>query len=113
MATPLAGDGILALIPAASSSPATAAGPQTSNGSGIKNLSAIKSPILIFLFFQKAIRSELDRLHRAAMAFATDGSGDVRSLADRCRFLLEIYKHHCNAEDAVMILIYLVYRYLS
>ncbi|KAF2295555.1 hypothetical protein GH714_033186 [Hevea brasiliensis] len=31
-----------------------------------------KSPILIFLYFHKAIRNELDSLHRLAMAFAQD-----------------------------------------
>ncbi|KAJ4978308.1 hypothetical protein NE237_009088 [Protea cynaroides] len=36
----------------------------------LKN-SAHKSPILIFLFFYKAIRSELNGLYRAAMAFIT------------------------------------------
>lgn len=32
---------------------------------------ALKSPILNFLFFQEAIRTELDGLHRAAMDFKT------------------------------------------
>lgn len=69
----------------------------------LKN-SALKSPILIFLFFHKAIKSELDGLHRAAMAFATnlDAGGDISSLLDRYHFLRAIYKHHCNAEDEVM-----------
>ncbi|MQL90862.1 hypothetical protein Taro_023461 [Colocasia esculenta] len=116
MATPLTGDGLLALIPqgpldsvepsspapgGASSSlpePASAGG-----GGGCLVSSALESPILIFLFFQKAIRSELERLHRAAVALATtDRGGNVRALADRCRFLFAIYKHHCNAEDEVI-----------
>ncbi|XP_043716175.1 zinc finger protein BRUTUS-like isoform X2 [Telopea speciosissima] len=63
---------------------------------------AQKSPILIFLFFHKAIRSELDGLHRAAMAFATDQDGDIGQLFERCHFLRAIYKHHCNAEDEVI-----------
>ncbi|KAJ6854114.1 uncharacterized protein M6B38_101450 [Iris pallida] len=97
MATP-------ALIPStASSSSSAGTGGAAAGGVSNENLaSAEDSPILIFLFFQKAIRTELDRLHRAAVAFATDRSGDVRSLADRCRFLCAIYKHHCNAEDAVI-----------
>lgn len=68
----------------------------------LKN-SASKSPILIFLFFHKAIKSELDCLHRAAMAFATnsEGGGDISSLLERYHFFRAIYKHHCNAEDEV------------
>ncbi|GAV65874.1 Hemerythrin domain-containing protein/zf-CHY domain-containing protein/zf-RING_2 domain-containing protein [Cephalotus follicularis] len=69
----------------------------------VKN-SAMRSPILIFLFFHKAIKSELDGLHLAAMAFATnrDGGGDIGSLLERYHFLRAIYKHHCNAEDEVI-----------
>ncbi|XP_020532353.1 zinc finger protein BRUTUS isoform X1 [Jatropha curcas] len=61
-----------------------------------------KSPILIFLYFHKAIRNELDSLHRLAMAFATGQTVDVESLFERYRFLRLIYKHHCNAEDEVI-----------
>lgn len=60
----------------------------------------LNPPILIFLFFHKAIRSELEGLHRAAMAFAT-GVGDINPLLERYHFLRAIYKHHCNAEDEV------------
>lgn len=105
MATPLAGDGVLALIPQevvnsidpVQSSPAPAVA--TATFGGLRE----KSPILIFVYFQKAIRSELDRLHHGAVSLATDGSGDVHSLAERCVFLFDIYQHHCNAEDAVCI----------
>ncbi|GMY18394.1 zinc finger protein BRUTUS-like [Fagus crenata] len=62
---------------------------------------ATKPPILIFLFFHKAIRSELERLHCAAVDFAT-GDGDINPLLGRYRFLRAIYKHHCNAEDEVI-----------
>ncbi|KAG6475655.1 hypothetical protein ZIOFF_064884 [Zingiber officinale] len=104
MATPLAGDGVLALIPQevvnsidpVQSSPAPAVATATFGGL------PERSPILIFVYFQKAIRSELDRLHRGAVSLATDGSGDVHSLAERCVFLYDIYQHHCNAEDAVI-----------
>ncbi|GLT34426.1 hypothetical protein SLA2020_089400 [Shorea laevis] len=77
--------------------------PSTSSKSCLKN-SDCKSPILIFLFFHKAIRAELDALHRAAVALATnrDGGGDVSSLLQRYHFLRTIYKHHCNAEDEVI-----------
>lgn len=65
------------------------------------NSSALKSPILIFLYFHKAIRSELDGLHRAAIAFATHQESDIKPLLERYHFLRAIYKHHCNAEDVV------------
>lgn len=60
-----------------------------------------KSPILIFLFFHKAVRNELEALHRLAMAFATGQGADLRSMLERCRFLRSIYKQHSNAEDEV------------
>lgn len=66
----------------------------------VKNNPALKPPILIFLFFHKAIRSELEGLHSAAMAFAT-GAGDIKPLLERYHFLRAIYEHHCNAEDEV------------
>ena len=66
----------------------------------VKNNPALKPPILIFLFFHKAIRSELEGLHRDAMDFAT-GAGDIKPLLERYHFLRAIYKHHCNAEDEV------------
>ncbi|XP_050237589.1 zinc finger protein BRUTUS [Mercurialis annua] len=63
----------------------------------------IKSPILIFLYFHKAIRNELDSLHRLALAFATGQSVvDVNSLFERYRFIRLIYNHHSNAEDEVI-----------
>ncbi|XP_023002699.1 zinc finger protein BRUTUS-like [Cucurbita maxima] len=61
-----------------------------------------QSPILIFLFFHKAIRNELDTLHRLAMAFATGQRADIRPLFGRYHFLRSIYKHHSNAEDEVI-----------
>lgn len=66
-----------------------------------------RSPILIFLFFHKAIRKELDALHRLAMAFATGKQTDIRPLLERYHFLRSIYKHHSNAEDEVLILFFL------
>ncbi|CAD5165963.1 unnamed protein product [Musa acuminata subsp. malaccensis] len=105
MATPQAGDGVLALMPqevANSVEPAPSSPPPAAAAAASLKGSAEKSPILIFLYFQKAIRSELDRLHHDAVELATDGSGDVRSLAERCIFLFDIYQHHCNAEDAVI-----------
>lgn len=107
MATPFAGDGVMALMPqdpvssidaGASSSPSSTSTSAVSGGRKSKD----DSPLLIFVLFHKAIRKEFERLHRAAVSFATDGSGNVRWLSERCRFLFDIYKHHCNAEDAVI-----------
>ncbi|CAO2165997.1 unnamed protein product [Urochloa humidicola] len=64
--------------------------------------SAAEAPVLIFLYFHKAIRGELAALHAAAVRLATERSGDVAALAERCRFFFNIYKHHCDAEDAVI-----------
>ena len=75
---------------------------------GTVNRLKSSSPIRIFLFFHKAIRAELDGLHRAAMSFATNSNGsscncnsDIKPLLQRYRFFRSIYKHHCNAEDEV------------
>lgn len=59
------------------------------------------SPILFFLFFHKAIRLELDELHRLALAYATGQLEDIKPLLKRYRFLRSVYKHHCHAEDEV------------
>ncbi|XVF53889.1 hypothetical protein PTKIN_Ptkin05aG0135900 [Pterospermum kingtungense] len=61
-----------------------------------------KSPILIFLLFHKAVRNELDALHRLALAFATGNTVDIQSLFKRYGFLRSIYKHHSVAEDEVI-----------
>ena len=71
---------------------------------GIKCSKKLESPILIFLFFHKAIRNELDALHRLAMAFATGNRSDIQPLYERYRFLSSMYRHHSNAEDEVQIL---------
>ncbi|CAL9068793.1 zinc finger protein BRUTUS-like [Musa acuminata AAA Group] len=97
MATPVAGDGVLALMPQeVVNSIDPSLSPSPFNGS------SEKSPILIFVYFQKAIRTELNRLHHDAVELFTAGSGDVRFLAERCIFLFDIYQHHCNAEDVVI-----------
>jgi hypothetical protein len=66
--------------------------------------SATETPVLIFLYFHKAIRAELEALHGAVMLLATERTGDVAALAERCRFFFSIYKHHCDVEDAVQML---------
>nr|GLL21912.1 zinc finger protein BRUTUS-like [Ipomoea trifida] len=60
------------------------------------------SPILFFLFFHKAIRQELDSLHRSALAYATGQLSDIQPLLERYRFLRSVYKHHSDAEDEVI-----------
>lgn len=100
----MAGDGVLALMPQEVANPIDSSSSSSSNGtqdSNRKKRSAEEFPVLIFLYFQKAIRLELDRLHRSAVELATGGGGDVSALAEKCRFLFDIYKHHCDAEDAV------------
>lgn len=100
MATPLTGlqrrDGGLGLM----AGPAN--GMDSSPSKGCLKSSAVKSPILIFSLFHKAIRSELDGLHRAAMDFATNQDSDINTLLERYHFFRAIYKHHCNAEDEVV-----------
>ncbi|MCE3051720.1 hypothetical protein HAX54_050588 [Datura stramonium] len=59
------------------------------------------SPIRIFLSFHKAIRAELDGLHRSAMAFATNQGTEI-VFTESGVTLRSIYKHHCNAEDEVI-----------
>ncbi|KAJ0725095.1 putative transcription factor C2H2 family [Helianthus annuus] len=60
------------------------------------------SPVHIFLYFHKAIRSELDALHQSAIYFATNSHVEIEPLLKRYHFLRSIYKHHCNAEDEVI-----------
>ncbi|XP_051225497.1 zinc finger protein BRUTUS [Lolium perenne] len=92
--TPMAGEGTLAAVmPRSPPPPATA---EAAPGS------AAEAPMLIFLYFHKAIRAELEGLHGAAVRLATERAGDVGALADRCRSFVNIYKHHCDAEDAVI-----------
>ncbi|KNA10882.1 hypothetical protein SOVF_140190 [Spinacia oleracea] len=107
MATPLTGIGhrdgggvaILAgPVNAVDPSPPTSS---SSSKPSLKN-SAQKSPILIFLFFHKAIKAELEGLHRAAIDFAKNHGTDIQPLLKRYHFLRCIYKHHCNAEDEVI-----------
>ncbi|XVF12294.1 hypothetical protein REPUB_Repub08aG0103500 [Reevesia pubescens] len=69
---------------------------------GFSEDSEEKSPILIFLLFHKAVRNELDALHRLALAFATGNTVDIQSLFQRYGFLRSIYKHHSVAEDEVI-----------
>ncbi|KAH8491823.1 hypothetical protein H0E87_021430 [Populus deltoides] len=62
-----------------------------------------KSPILIFLYFHKAIRNELDTLHLLTLAFATGHQTvEIKPLFQRYRFLRLVYKYHSNAEDEVI-----------
>ncbi|CAI9113543.1 OLC1v1014162C2 [Oldenlandia corymbosa var. corymbosa] len=71
-------------------------------GGSAEDDSEQNSPILFFLFFHKAIRSELDVLHRSALAYATGKEADIQWLVEQYRFLRLIYKHHSDAEDEVI-----------
>jgi zinc finger-like protein len=64
----------------------------------------LASPIIEFVFFHKAIRVEVDRLHRDALAVDNGTEKDIQALIDRYRFLRTIYKHYCSAEDEVSLL---------
>ncbi|KAJ7970359.1 Zinc finger protein [Quillaja saponaria] len=107
MATPLTGlqhmdgGGGLAVLSNSLNNVETSSSSSSATSNGLK-CSQLESPILIFLFFHKAIRNELDALHRLAMAFATGNRSDIRPLFDRYHFLRSIYKHHSNAEDEVI-----------
>lgn len=79
------------------------------NQTDLKNEAiSCSSPILIFLYFHKAIRAELEALHFAAVTFASpnaagdDSSDDISPLRQRYHFLCSVYRHHCNAEDEVV-----------
>uniref|UniRef100_A0A2P2K0V3 Uncharacterized protein LOC105113207 isoform X1 n=2 Tax=Rhizophora mucronata TaxID=61149 RepID=A0A2P2K0V3_RHIMU len=102
MAAPFSGlDGCGGGGVAVMAGPVTPIDSSTQSKACVKN-SALRSPILIFLFFHKAIRSELDGLHRAAMAYASSVGGGFKPLLERYHFFGAIYKHHCNAEDEVI-----------
>ncbi|PKI43844.1 hypothetical protein CRG98_035678, partial [Punica granatum] len=102
MATPLAGSG-------GGGGVAVLASSIESNGGGVDSPAVSRcmeergpeSPISMFLYFHKAIRHELDALHKLAMAFATGRREDIQPLLERYKFLRSIYKHHSNAEDEV------------
>jgi hypothetical protein len=94
VATPIAGDASTT-IAAAAAVPRSPPAPDA--GGGL----AAEAPVLIFVYFHKAIRAELERMHAAAVRLATERSGDVAALDARCRFLFSLYRHHCDAEDAV------------
>ncbi|KAK4423546.1 Zinc finger protein BRUTUS [Sesamum alatum] len=97
MATPEIQNGGVSVMAAA---PAAAPLDQSSHSAAALSVS---SPIRVFLFFHKAIRTELDGIHRSAMALVTNGSGgDIKQLMEKCHFLRSIYKHHSNAEDEVI-----------
>lgn len=76
---------------------------KVASSSCLENKEQKSPPILIFLYFHKAIRNELDSLHRLALAFATGQPVDIRPLFERYRFLRLVYMHHSNAEDEVNI----------
>ncbi|GMH27492.1 hypothetical protein Nepgr_029335 [Nepenthes gracilis] len=103
MGTPLTGrdGGGVAIMAGPVNAVDSAPAASSSSKACVKN-SVSKSPILIFLSFHKAIRNELDGLHRAAVAFATHQLSDINPVLERYHFIRAIYKHHCGAEDEVI-----------
>lgn len=65
------------------------------------NTAAISSPILVFLFFHKAIRAELERLYKDALAIEKGEGKEFEALSSRYEFLRVVYMQHSNAEDEV------------
>lgn len=61
----------------------------------------LASPIIEFVFFHKAIRVEMDRLNRDALAVENGTEKDIQAFIDRYVFLRTVYKHYCSAEDEV------------
>ncbi|KAJ7531954.1 hypothetical protein O6H91_14G066700 [Diphasiastrum complanatum] len=60
------------------------------------------SPIMQFMYFHKAIRAELDSLHRDALAIEKGSDKEIQVLLARYHFLRAIYEHHSMAEDEVI-----------
>lgn len=71
----------------------------------------LASPIIEFVFFHKAIRVEMDRLHQDALAVENGTEKDIQAFIDRYIFLRTVYKHYCSAEDEVSFLSNLICRY--
>lgn len=66
------------------------------------NTAATSSPILVFLFFHKAIRAELERLYKDALAVEKGEDKEFQALFSRYEFLRVVYTQHSNAEDEVI-----------
>lgn len=78
------------------------------DSNGCTEVNKQTSPVLMFLYFHKAIRNELHALHTLAMAFAVGQTVDVTSLFERYRFLRLIYEHHSSAEDEVLLILFIL-----
>lgn len=69
------------------------------------------APILLFVYFHKAIRAELAELRRAAVVASELGSYDrqlILELLRRFQFLKLVNKYHCATEDEVCLHFFLV-----
>ncbi|KAL6130268.1 hypothetical protein ACLB2K_068649 [Fragaria x ananassa] len=60
------------------------------------------SPLSIILFIHKAIRNELDVIHRSTMGYANGQSVELRAFFERCNFLKSIYENYLNVKDEVI-----------
>lgn len=62
------------------------------------------APILLLVYFHKALRAELVELRRLAITTLERGYHDhelILELQRRFEFLKLVYKYHCAAEDEV------------
>ncbi|MCO5596270.1 hypothetical protein L7F22_050330 [Adiantum nelumboides] len=66
------------------------------------NAATVSSPILVFLFFHKAIKAELEHLYRDALAVEKGEKEEFQALFRRYEFLQIVYTQHSNAEDEVI-----------
>ena len=73
--------------------------------SGVK---LVDAPVLLLVYFHKALEAELAELRRMAEEAAERGSDSrelVGDLRRRLDFLKVVYKYHCTTEDEVSLLI--------
>jgi len=61
----------------------------------------LASPIIEFVFFHKANREEMHRLHQDALVVENGTETNIQAFVDRYVFLRTVYKHYCSAEDEV------------
>ncbi|PSR89630.1 Zinc finger protein BRUTUS-like [Actinidia chinensis var. chinensis] len=70
--------------------------------SGVK---LVDAPVLLLVYFHKALQAELAELRRVAEEAAERGSGGRELIGDlrrRLEFLKVVYKYHCTTEDEVI-----------
>ncbi|XP_024528341.1 zinc finger protein BRUTUS isoform X2 [Selaginella moellendorffii] len=63
----------------------------------------VMPPIMQFMYFHKAIRAELEKLHGDALQIAKSSDQEIKGLIRRYQFLRSVYEHHSSAEDEVIL----------